>query len=64
MFGFTYKFTVNPVKQTITLRPTLKTYAQAFAPMVVFGVIAAVVVAAAEAMDNVTPEPQSTPEND
>lgn len=48
MFNYTYKFKLDPKNPTrITLTPTLKTYAQAFAPLlVVCGAIAVFVVGA------------------
>lgn len=43
-----YHFTVNPVKQTITLRPTKGTYAKAFLPSIVLFVAANVMFAVAD----------------
>lgn len=35
MFGTSYRYSINPVKNTITLTPTTSTYVKAFAPLVV-----------------------------
>jgi len=46
MFGYKYKFKMDPTKEIITLKPTMGTYAKAFGPVVVFwaliGVLAGV----------------------
>lgn len=52
MFGYNYKFEMNPAKQTIKLRPTLGTYAKAFGPVVVIWAVLAALVAADKIVTN------------
>ena len=51
MPGFNYHFTVNPVKQTIKLRPTMGTYAKAFAPTLVLAAGFAAMAVYAEVLE-------------